>query len=98
MAKPKVPSTLVTGKTFPVKEELKALGAWWDNAAKGWWVPNTRLQEAQLLVSNAGGTAERVSNPAARSPTGWRPCGYPGCSSNYCDECNGRGMSASARW
>ncbi len=28
-------------------------------------------------------TASRRSN--------WRPCGYPGCSPSYCDECDGVG-------
>jgi hypothetical protein len=30
--------------------------------------------------------------PAVRqTPRWWRPCGYPGCSSQYCDECDGEG-------
>jgi hypothetical protein len=23
--------------------------------------------------------------------SGWRPCGYPGCRPEYCDECDGEG-------
>ena len=29
-----------------------------------------------------------------RSRSGWRPCGYPGCSRFHCDECDGQG----GRW
>jgi len=42
--------TLITGNTFPVKEQLKALGAKWNPAAKGWNVPNNRLPEAGALM------------------------------------------------
>lgn len=30
----------------------------------------------------------------------WRPCGYPGCSPTYCDECNGEGYrpAGGRRW
>lgn len=31
---------------------------------------------------------------AARRPRSWRPCGYPGCSPSYCDECDGEGAGA----
>lgn len=32
------------------------------------------------------------SSPAyGRKKKGWRPCGYPGCSPEYCDECDGEG-------
>jgi hypothetical protein len=27
----------------------------------------------------------------ARARRAWRPCGYPGCSTDYCDECDGEG-------
>jgi hypothetical protein len=33
-------------------------------------------------------TAKAASRPVARF---WRPCGYPGCDRNHCDECEGRG-------
>ncbi len=32
--------------------------------------------------------------PTAPTPhryRNWRPCGYPGCNPNYCDECDGEG-------
>jgi hypothetical protein len=33
----------------------------------------------------------------APSRGNWRPCGYPGCSPNYCDECDGEGYKSSYR-
>lgn len=28
----------------------------------------------------------------------YRPCGYPGCSPGYCDECDGEGAGAGGGW
>ena len=41
----------------------------------------------------------RAAQPRAQAGGGqrggmrpnWRPCGYPGCSPHYCDECDGEG-------
>jgi len=30
-----------------------------------------------------------VNRPARKS--NWRPCGYPGCNPQFCDECDGKG-------
>lgn len=30
---------LITGNTYPVKEQIKALGGRWDREARGWYVP-----------------------------------------------------------
>jgi hypothetical protein len=33
-----------------------------------------------------------TARPTASRRTGaWRPCGYPGCSPGYCDDCDGAG-------
>ena len=41
-------------------------------------------------VSSVRAAAPRI---ATTSPRGrrWQPCGYPGCSPSYCDECDGEG-------
>lgn len=41
----------------------------------------------------------RVVQAPARParPSNWRPCGYPGCSPNYCDECDGDGAGTNRR-
>lgn len=32
--------------------------------------------------------------PVPRPRRAFRPCGYPGCSQDYCDECDGQGFYA----
>lgn len=46
-------TVLITGNTFPVKEQLKALGARWNKDAKGWEVPAEKAEEAKALVAGA---------------------------------------------
>ena len=40
----------VRGNTYPVREQLKALGARWDATARVWRVPAEKAAEAQALV------------------------------------------------
>jgi hypothetical protein len=79
-------TVLVTGNTYPVKDQIKALGGRWDAAQKGWLLPADKADAARALV---GGTAPKSPAPARRP--GWHPCGYPGCNPGYCDECDGKG-------
>jgi len=51
---------LVTGNTYPVKEQLKALGGRWDAASKGWRVPATKATAARALVA----VPVKVATPA----------------------------------
>lgn len=44
---------LITGNTYPVKEQLKALGGRWNANAKGWDVPEMNADAARKLVSGA---------------------------------------------
>ena len=93
-------TTLITGNTYPVKDQLKALGGRWNAAAKGWEVPEAQAAAAQALVVGAPAKS-RVSAPAfayARPARAFRPCGYPGCNPNYCDECDGEGYRGSSRY
>lgn len=43
----------VRGDTYPVREELKALGCRWDRDTGLWWAPPDLLREAEDLVENA---------------------------------------------
>jgi hypothetical protein len=61
----------ITGNTYPVKEQLKALGGRWNAGAQGWDVPDTKAEEARTIVAAAGPStyqprarANRVSNYA----------------------------------
>jgi hypothetical protein len=42
---------LITGNTYPVKDQLKALGARWNAADKGWVVSDDRAEAARAIVS-----------------------------------------------
>lgn len=41
---------LITGNTYPVREQLRALGGRWDPRAKGWRVPRGSEAEARQIV------------------------------------------------
>jgi len=43
-------TTLLTGNTYPVKEQLKALGATWNPRARGWNAPTENVDAARALV------------------------------------------------
>jgi hypothetical protein len=43
----------VGGNTYPVRDQLRAIGGQWDAARKVWRVPESRLAHAQKLVANA---------------------------------------------
>jgi hypothetical protein len=49
----------------------------------------------------AGAKTEDGAKPATSAkpnrPSGWRPCGYPGCNPSFCDECDGEGYKSSGR-
>lgn len=90
---------LITGNTYPVREQLKALGGRWDSARYGWLVPAAQAERAREIVAKAGPlptTQGTSSGPVRRrSSRPWYPCGYPGCNRNYCDECDGMGGGSS---
>lgn len=52
-------SVLITGNTFPVKDQLRALGGRWDAGAKGWKVPADKADQARTIVSGAPRTEYR---------------------------------------
>lgn len=41
----------ITGNTFPVKNELRALGATWSKPAKAWMIDEAKAEEAKALVA-----------------------------------------------
>jgi hypothetical protein len=43
---------LVTGNTWPIKDELKALGGQWDSKEKGWWFQADKADRAIEMVSS----------------------------------------------
>ena len=74
----------ISGNTYPVKDQLKAMGARWNAEAKAWMVPAEKAEAARSLVTGA---------PAKSSPSG-RPryhschaCGRPSRGYYYCWDC-----------
>lgn len=58
---------LVIGNTFPVKEQIKALGGKWNRAAQGWMLPDPdSAAQAEALVAAA--PADPGPPPRARYP------------------------------
>lgn len=44
---------MIKGNSFPVKEQIKALGGKWNPAEKAWMVPADKADEAAALVAAA---------------------------------------------
>jgi hypothetical protein len=44
------PLAKVTGATYAIRHELKAMGGRWDPDLKCWWVPEDRAAEARRLI------------------------------------------------
>ena len=87
----------VTGNTYPIKDQIKALGGRWNGHEKQWYVPNDKTETVIGLLKNAGvgerfsgrsttrsGTSSRDNGPRAAA----RRAGVRGGMSR-CPECGG---------
>ena len=79
----------ITGNTYPVKEQLKSIGARWNGDAKAWMVVPEKADEARKIVAGAGpkkaysGGASRYGSYATigqRTNERMRRTGWTGCS------------------
>lgn len=52
--------TPITGNTYPVKDELRAMGGTWDKKRQAWMVPLDMKEEAEALVAGAGRKVRRT--------------------------------------
>lgn len=53
-------TVLITGNTFPVKDQIKALcgsAAKWDSVNKGWLVPADKAEQVKAIVAAGAGSA-----------------------------------------
>lgn len=78
---------IITGNTYPVKDQLRALGGRWDSARKAWIVPDDKAEAAAALVSPGLAGGKRTAVPVRRGP---RTCKTCGCRINYgvyCGKC-----------
>ena len=58
-------TVLITGNTYPVKDQLRAMGGTWNASAKGWQVPAAMAAAARALVGSAPTNVRRAA-PASR--------------------------------
>lgn len=67
----------ITGNTYPVKDQIKALGGRWDADGKAWRVPAAQADAARALVAGA-------AKPRPSCSSGYRPtkCTYCGCAAS----------------
>lgn len=68
----------ISGNTYPVKDQLKSLGARWNGADKCWMVTPDKAEQAKALVAGAGryGSYSTIGQRQASrmSRTGWTGC------------------------
>ena len=67
------PTVAITGNTFPVKDQLKAMGGRWNVETKAWMVPAEKAEEARKLV--AGAPSKSASTNKAYRPHKCIACG-----------------------
>lgn len=60
----------ITGNTYPVKEQIKALGGRWNNDRKVWMVPADKADQARGLVAGAPKSTRGGSDRGGR----WTGC------------------------
>ena len=62
--------TTISGNTYPVRQQLAALGGKWDPTAKSWTVPDEKADQARAIVASAGpkpsNTNRTTSSPSKR--------------------------------
>ena len=58
------PTIAIVGNTFPVREQLQAMGCVWDQRARLWYAPKGTAEAAQKLVSSR--RCRKQKNPAGQ--------------------------------
>lgn len=56
------------------------------------WSKGAKARHVACAGSAPSSQIRVASTPRPTSHRPWRPCGYPGCSPSYCDECDGEGL------
>lgn len=74
----------ITGRTYPVRRELREMGGQWDAGRQCWYVPTERAEEARGLVEvgAARGNVSRRSagaNGGVAGGSGYRYTDRRGC-------------------
>lgn len=76
--------TTITGNTFPVKDQIKALGGRWNPEAKSWTVPDDKADAARKLV--AGAPPQKISGRPHHARC--HECGAPSKGYYRCYTCS----------
>jgi hypothetical protein len=66
----------ISGNTYSVKDQLRALGGRWNPDAKAWMVPVARADEARALVSGAPAKSSSSSSSSSYRPRKCVACGH----------------------
>jgi hypothetical protein len=66
----------ITGNTYPVKDQLKALGGRWNPDAKAWMVPADKADQARALVNGAPKSVPSTGSYRPYRPTKCIACGH----------------------
>jgi len=62
----------ISGNTYPVKDQLRALGGRWNPDARAWMVPAAKADAARALVAGAPGKAPRSTGYRSRRISNYR--------------------------
>lgn len=82
-------TVLITGNTYPVKEQLKALRGRWDAEAKGWKVPEDQAEAAKAIVAGAPVVPfKKGNNTKINVNRRCNECGKPSGKWYRCYECS----------
>lgn len=76
----------ITGNTYPVKDQIKALGGRWNADRKAWMVPANQAAQAQALVSRAPKQVYSLNSGSRRGFSGGAAAPVRG----YSSWCTGR--------
>lgn len=81
--------TTIDGNTYPVKDQLKALGARWNARIMKWEVPDDKVEAAALLLFPASPPHVAVYQATGRAPRK-QATHRPGRAPRTCKECGQR--------
>jgi hypothetical protein len=85
--------TAITGNTYPVRDQLKALGGQWNAQDKAWMVPDDRAEEARRIVASAPQQTKRKRYHRSCAECGAPSRGYYRCYTCSLDYRDGGGMA-----
>ncbi len=71
----KMTTVAISGNTYPVKDQIKALGGRWDGDHKSWMVPADKAEQAQALVASAPAKSYSCDSGSYR-PNKCTSCGH----------------------